>query len=92
MQTADSQVSSIGLYLTPTQIDVIPTNLNWSQPKTHMHTRVCSNNIIVCVLCVCVCRYRSDAGCVARSTDAADAAYQFIIYISAGTDGQRILV
>ena len=54
MQTADSQVSSIGLYLTPTQMDVIPTNLNWSQPKTHMHTRVCSNNIIVCVLCVCV--------------------------------------
>jgi len=33
-------------------MDVIPTNLNWSQPKTHMHTRVYSNNIIVCVLCV----------------------------------------
>ena len=55
MQTADSQVSSIGLYLAPTQIDVIPTNLNWSQPKTHVRARVCSNNIIVCVLCVCVC-------------------------------------
>ena len=30
-------------------MDVIPTNLSRTQPKTRMHTRVCSNNIIVCV-------------------------------------------
>ena len=55
-QTADSQISSIGLYLAPTQMDVIPTNLNRTQPKTHMRTRVCSNNINECYcVCVCVC-------------------------------------
>jgi len=90
-QTADSQISSIGLYLAPTQMDVIPTNLNRTQPKTHMRTRVCSNNIIVCVLCVCVCvcvcRLRSDIDSNSRSVNASNATHQRALYAAAVFDG-----